>query len=90
MRAQLRLPEPELLREMRLLLPDGRVFGGADALIELARRIAWAWPLWITAHLPGARSLLRAAYRWVAAHRSCTKDVCRSGSGKQAFREAKP
>jgi len=31
---------------MRLRLRDGRVFGGAAAVVEIARRIWWAWPLW--------------------------------------------
>lgn len=61
----------DLLREIRLLLPDGSVRGGADALLHLARRVWWAWPLHAFARLPGARGLLVRIYRWVAEHRHC-------------------
>ena len=65
-----------LLDEMRLRLRDGRVFGGADALMEVARRIWWAWPLWAVSRLPGARPLLRTAYRSVARNRGCMGNTC--------------
>jgi len=74
--AWLGVPDDQLLAEMRLRLPDGKVFGGADAVVEIARRIWWAWPLWSFSRLPGARRPLRAAYRWLARHRSCAKGAC--------------
>ena len=37
--ALLGIPEDRLLLEMRLRLRDGQVFGGADAVMEIARRI---------------------------------------------------
>lgn len=67
---------PAPLKEMRLLLPEGRNFGGADAIAEIARRIWWAWPLWILSRLPGAMPFLRAAYRVLAANRHCMNGVC--------------
>ncbi len=70
------LPPEELLREMRLLTSDGNQYGGADALIYLAGKIWWAWPVYAAAHLPGARPALRAAYRWFAARRSCLNGLC--------------
>ena len=72
----LALPAGDLLREMRALTPDGRVFGGADAVIWLAKGIWWAWPLYALAQLPGMRAALRAAYRWVAARRNCNNGTC--------------
>jgi len=65
----------ELLLEMRVLLADGaqatRQFGGADAVVALAREIWWARPfLWIS-KLPGGRHALDAGYRWLASHRKC-------------------
>src|SRR5438093_4027277 len=42
-RARLGLADSELLAEMRLLRADGKVFGGADALLEIGRRFWWAW-----------------------------------------------
>jgi predicted DCC family thiol-disulfide oxidoreductase YuxK len=69
--------EEDRLREMRLRLADGTVFGGPSAVVEVARRIWWAWPLWAFSRLPGAMRLMRAAYDWVARHRSCANGVCR-------------
>lgn len=70
--------DEHLLDQMRLRLPDGTVFGGAAALMEIARRIWWAWPLWALSRLPGAMRPMRAAYRWVTRHRRVF-DVCTSG-----------
>ena len=66
-----------LLAEMRLRLDDGTVFGGAAAVVEIARRIWWAWPLWALSRLPGAMRPMRATYRWAADHRSCTDSGCK-------------
>ncbi len=68
----LALPPEQLLLEMRVLTPDGRQFGGADALIFLAGAVWWAWPLCALAQLTGMRTILQAGYRWVAARRRCT------------------
>ncbi len=75
-RERLELPEEELLREMRVLCGSGKVLGGGDALIFLWGSIWWCWPLWLVAHLPGARWLIGRAYRWVAANRSCLSGTC--------------
>lgn len=74
--ALLGIPDDRLLTEMRLRLRGGQVFGGADAVIELARRIWWAWPLWALSRIPGAMRPMRAAYRWVARNRGCADGVC--------------
>ena len=75
-REQLSLPEKDLLTELRLLTDDGRQFGGADAIVYLARQVWWAWPLWALAHLPGMRGALRFAYRRIAVRRHCLSGVC--------------
>jgi predicted DCC family thiol-disulfide oxidoreductase YuxK len=67
----LRIPERHLLSEMRVLLRNGKSFGGADAIMELARYVWWAWPLVALVQISGMRRALRAAYRRVAARRSC-------------------
>jgi predicted DCC family thiol-disulfide oxidoreductase YuxK len=69
--------EEERLTEMRLRLVDGTVFGGASAIVEIARRIWWAWPLWALSLVPGAMRLMRAVYGWFARHRGCANGVCR-------------
>ncbi|HTQ98251.1 MAG TPA: DUF393 domain-containing protein [Candidatus Acidoferrum sp.] len=61
-----------LLRELRFLLPDGTQVGGASAVVAVAREIWWAQPLVWFSHLPGAKKILDAGYRWVAAQRKCT------------------
>jgi predicted DCC family thiol-disulfide oxidoreductase YuxK len=65
------LPEDELLREIRLLLGDGRQFGGADAVITLASDIWWARPIVWLSRLPGMTSLFHNTYRWIASNRKC-------------------
>jgi predicted DCC family thiol-disulfide oxidoreductase YuxK len=75
-RALLNLPKSELLRELRVLTDEGALLGGADAVIYLSRRIWWAWPLYVLAQLPGMNALLDAAYRRVAAHRTCVRGAC--------------
>ncbi len=77
-RDRLGLREGASFSEMRLLSRDGENLGGGDAVIFLARRIWWAWPVWALAQLPGMRGLLRAGYRRIAARRSCAGGHCKS------------
>jgi len=65
------LSQEELLRELRFLLSDGTQFGGADAVLAVARQIWWAQPLVWLSHIPAMKPLLRSAYRWIATRRSC-------------------
>jgi predicted DCC family thiol-disulfide oxidoreductase YuxK len=74
--ALLGLPKSELLRELRFLLSDGSQYGGADAVLAVARKIWWARPLVWLAHIPGMTDALRRGYRWVAAQRSCAAAAC--------------
>lgn len=78
---QLRLDREQLLTEMRLLLPDGRFFGGADAVLEISRSFWWAWPLHAMGRIETLRTILHAGYAWLARHRSCVRGVCGIGSG---------
>jgi len=43
--ALLALPPEQLLREMRVVTSDGEIYGGANAIVYLARQVWWAWPL---------------------------------------------
>ena len=72
-RAELKADEP--LTEMKLVA-DRRVFSGADAVIEITRRIWWAWPLYALSLVPGAKILLRHLYRAIAARRNCIAGRC--------------
>ena len=61
--------EDACLTAMQLVLPDGRVLSGADAVPELLRRIrGWGWLVGVFA-LPGVRPLARRLYAWVARNR---------------------
>ena len=71
------LTAPGRWNEMHVLTADGRDYGGADALLFLARRIWWARPLCVFARLPGMKRLCRRGYGWLAARRHC-----RDGAGK--------
>jgi predicted DCC family thiol-disulfide oxidoreductase YuxK len=70
------LSDENLMREIHLLMSDGTRYGGADAVVALARQIWWARPLVWLSKIPGAMSLLRAAYRYVAANRNCSSVTC--------------
>jgi predicted DCC family thiol-disulfide oxidoreductase YuxK len=70
------LSRNDLLRELRFLLSDGRQFGGADAVLALAREIWWAQPLVWLSKLPGMMDILRLGYRWYAARRHCAAAMC--------------
>ena len=70
------IPLEQLLDEMRVLTPDGRALGGADAVLFLARRIWWARPLAALASSPPIHALLRRAYCWFAARRHRLSAAC--------------
>ncbi|HUA68117.1 MAG TPA: DCC1-like thiol-disulfide oxidoreductase family protein, partial [Candidatus Saccharimonadales bacterium] len=74
---QLGLKPSEQFTEMKMLADDGKVYGGADALLQIARKIWWAWPLFAVSLLPGVRPLLRACYRQMATHRNCSGNSCK-------------
>lgn len=60
----------ETCREaMQLVLPDGRVLAGADAVPEILDRIPrWRWVARVL-RWPGMRRVARRTYRWIAANR---------------------
>ncbi|MGB8475025.1 MAG: DCC1-like thiol-disulfide oxidoreductase family protein [Candidatus Acidiferrum sp.] len=74
--ALLGMSREDLLRELRLLLSDGRQYGGADACVALAREIWWGRPLAWLARLPGMTEMLRSGYRRIATRRSCSAHAC--------------
>lgn len=74
--ALLNLPAADLLREMRVAIAEGKIYGGAAALVYLARQIWWTWPLYAASHVPGVMRLLNAGYRWFADHRTYVGGAC--------------
>lgn len=73
---RLDLKPAEPLVEMKLLAANGQIYGGAEALVEIARRIWWAWPLFALTQIPGAMILLLGIYSRVAANRHCLSGAC--------------
>ena len=64
---------------MQLVLPDGRVLAGADAVPELLRRVrGWRWVASLFG-LPPVLPVTRRVYAWVA--RSRMKLSCGLGGG---------
>jgi predicted DCC family thiol-disulfide oxidoreductase YuxK len=61
--------EGACLGAMQLVLPDGRILAGADAVPELLRRIRGLGWLATAFALPGMRPLSRRAYGWIARNR---------------------
>lgn len=74
--ALLGLSDAELLGELRFLLSDGRQFGGADAVVAVARQVWWGRPLVWVARIPGMMEQLRRGYYWFAGRRSCAAVHC--------------
>jgi len=69
--AKFGLALPALAAAMHLVLPDGRVVAGADAVPELGRLLPGKrWLTWLFA-VPGVRPIARRAYAWIAARRRC-------------------
>ena len=52
---------------LRVVMAAGASFSGAEAVVQLARFVWWAWPLAALGGLPGGMPLLRAAWRRLAA-----------------------
>ncbi|HMD30349.1 MAG TPA: DUF393 domain-containing protein [Candidatus Acidoferrales bacterium] len=75
-RQRLAMPEKDLLHEMRVLTADDVLYGGADAMVFLARQIWWTRPFTLLTRLPGVMPLVRAAYRWVARNRHRLSAAC--------------
>lgn len=66
----------ELRREMKLRLRDGRILGGVDALLYLARGICWTRPLAWIASAPVIRPILNRGYIRFARNRTRLTSTC--------------
>ena len=69
--ARFRIALPALAAAMHLVLPDGRVFAGADAAPELLRLLPGKRWLGVWFRIPGVMPLARRVYAWIAARRRC-------------------
>jgi len=69
--AGFRIALPALAAAMHLVLPDGRVFAGADAAPELLRLLPGKRWLGVWFRIPGVMPLARRVYAWIAARRRC-------------------
>jgi predicted DCC family thiol-disulfide oxidoreductase YuxK len=63
------ITEAACLTAMQLVLPDGRVLAGADAVPELLCRLRGLGWLAVVFALPGMRPLARVVYAWIARNR---------------------
>ncbi len=63
------ISEEACLTAMHLVVPDGRVLVGGDAVPEILRRVrGWGWVAALFS-LPGAKPVARRVYAWIARHR---------------------
>ena len=73
----LHLKQAEIPAEMKICTCEGRILGGADAIVHICRRIWWTWPLWVLSRLPGIMPILRKSYRLLARNRQKISETCR-------------
>jgi predicted DCC family thiol-disulfide oxidoreductase YuxK len=69
--ARFGVPLPALAAAMHLILPDGRVYAGADAAPEILRLLPGKGWLAAPFALPGALPIARRVYAWIARRRRC-------------------
>jgi len=74
---RLGIRSPDLLKEMRFLTRTGELFGGAEAVVRIARHIWWGWPLFALGRVPGAMPLMARIYRALPRRRNCGDGACR-------------
>src|SRR5262245_61337245 len=74
------LAEADFNTGMRLVLPDGHVHVGADAVYQIARRLPrWRLVAWLY-RVPILHALARRVYRWIAANRQRLGRDCSDGT----------
>ena len=75
-RALLNLEGDEMPDEVKLMTRKGRLLGGPDVILFVAKYIWWARPLWLIGKIPGVRPVMRLWYRWIAKHRHELSQAC--------------
>ena len=74
---RLRMPQEELLADIRLLTAGDQLISGADVYLYVTRRIWWAWPFYAIFSLPGFNRLIHVGYRRFARNRYCVSHACK-------------
>jgi predicted DCC family thiol-disulfide oxidoreductase YuxK len=72
------LPPADLLSDIRLLQPSGRLLSGPEVYRYMMRRIWWTYPLYLLSNVPGLSQLFDWAYRTFARHRMRISASCDS------------
>jgi predicted DCC family thiol-disulfide oxidoreductase YuxK len=81
------IPPDEFAEAVRLVLPDGGVFSGAESVARLlALPSGRGVPLWIYRHVPGAAAVAELGYRIIARHRRVAAAVTRLLWGRSVLR----
>jgi predicted DCC family thiol-disulfide oxidoreductase YuxK len=75
-RQQLDLKNEQFPGEMLLLIPQGKRFGGADAIMQISRAIWWALAIYALSKFPGMMTLFGKLYRRLAENRNCIGKSC--------------
>ncbi len=70
------IPTENLLDDIRVLTPSGKLISGADAYLYVARRIWWAWSFYAMFSLPGCNWVLWRCYRWFNRNRYRFSPYC--------------
>jgi predicted DCC family thiol-disulfide oxidoreductase YuxK len=68
--------ETVLMTAIHLKTSDGRLLKGPECVIEVASKIWWMWPFYITMKIPLCKKLLGWAYAQVAKRRQKISGVC--------------
>ena len=70
----------EAMRQMNVVDGRGRLSGGFDAQLRIARRVPALWLFGVLGALPGVRQIGSAVYRYIAANRTrqgvCSDELC--------------
>ena len=75
-----RLTEGDFNTGMRLVMQDGEIHVGADAVYHIARRLpVWRWLAWLY-RIPVLHRLMRRTYGWIAANRRRLARTCEDGA----------
>ncbi len=81
------IPPEAFARSVQLVLPDGSVFAGAEAVAALAALPSGRGVfLWMYRRVPGARAAAELAYRLIARHRGAAAAMTRLLWGRSVLR----